>query len=271
MCNKVFEEAAKRDKEFKEKDKEDRLMDNKESLIVTPLSECEGSVAESKEDEFIEPDEDRDEYEEEVERVTEKDVEKVENKCVNECTTGEKLIIAPIGGDEGVKITKNVKDPLEAIDNAIQESGIKNMLTDDEEEVVDNFIKNSKVSESVNSNASQVKVTKTSENESTAEMAIGVLDKFKKYITSEKFDKACESSAKKHGVKKNIVKNKMISGFLGTIADTLGLTISIAGDIILGAVGFISTIIEKIVEFAVDSLLKLVSVLTLNCGDVVNS
>ena len=270
MCNKVFEEAAKRDRESKENNKEEETMENKkETLIVSPLSEVnKENDKPEKDEEFIEPNDTNDERVDEIPSDSMEDFDREDESSESQ---GDRLVIKPIGEDTTNENSESLKvsDPLKAIDGAIEESGIKDMLTDSEEEVVDNYINNSKIPESMS--ASQAKVIKVSDEESTAQMAVGVLQKFKDYITSDKFDKACEDAGKKYGVKKNIVKSKMISGFLGTIADTLGLTITIAGDIILGAVGFIATIIERIVEFTVDSLLKLVSVLTLNCGEVVNS
>ena len=273
MSNKVFEEAAKKERESKEKNKEEQALKKKnETLIVAPLSESKKKDDEIKEeDEFIEPEENYNETNDEVIEESRDDIEREDD---NSESQGDRLIIEPVRKDSQSENSDSGKSvsPLEAIEGAIEESGIKNMLTDTEEEVVDNYIKNSKVPGSVSGNSSQDnKKSKEPDMESTAKMAAGVLGKFKDYITSDKFDKTCEDAAKKHGVKKNIVKSKMISGFLGTIADTLGLTIKVGGDIILGAVGFISAIIERIVEFAVDSLLKLVSVLTLNCGDVINS
>lgn len=75
--------------------------------------------------------------------------------------------------------------------------------------------------------------------------ASDLLNKFKRYISSYKFDKQCENVAKKQRVNKSIVKNRAISGFLGTIADC---TWSNVYYIALSGVNFIAYIINNIIS-----------------------
>jgi hypothetical protein len=109
-------------------------------------------------------------------------------------------------------------------------------------------------------------VTLDENPEGLAGEAMSLLGKFKSYIGSDKFDKVCADAADRNGVDKSVVQNSFIKNVLGTIANALNLTVSIAGDIIKGAVGFIDTIISTAVNFTTSTLHKLVKVLTLNCG-----
>lgn len=102
--------------------------------------------------------------------------------------------------------------------------------------------------------------------DSLAGEAMSLLGKFKEYIGGDKFDKVCADASQRHGVDKSVVQNAFVKNALGTIANALNLTVSIAGDIIKGAVGFIDTIISTAVNFTTSTLHKLVKVLTLNCG-----
>ena len=102
--------------------------------------------------------------------------------------------------------------------------------------------------------------------EGLAGEAMSLLGKFKEYVGGDKFDKVCADAADRHGVDKSVVQNAFVKNALGTIANALNLTVSIAGDIIKGAIGFIDTIISTVVNFATSTLHKLVKVLTLNCG-----
>lgn len=167
-------------------------------------------------------------------------------------------------------------DGITAIQNAIKDAGLEDELSKNEEDVIDKFISKTKVVKPVDKNEAERVVIKKSESGSNGLAsdgvqieAVGLLEKFKEYVTSNKFDKKCETAAKKHGVKKDIVKNKVIAGFLGTIANVLGLSITLIGDVIMSAVNFIGFIINKILEFAVDNLKKLITLLTLNCGETI--
>lgn len=99
--------------------------------------------------------------------------------------------------------------------------------------------------------------------------AVDMLVKFKNFIRSDNFDKQADKVSRKYNIKKAAVKNKFIRSFLGTMADILNLTVSITGDLILGAVHFINSIIRNIVNFASSTLHKIINLLTLNCGTVV--
>ena len=98
--------------------------------------------------------------------------------------------------------------------------------------------------------------------------AASLLNNIKDYINGSKFDETCEKTAKKTGVKKEIVKNAFVKNILRGIADTLGLVITTTGNLVIGAVNFIDKIIASIINFSVDSLMKLINMLTLNCGTI---
>ena len=104
--------------------------------------------------------------------------------------------------------------------------------------------------------------------EGLAGEAMSLLGKFKTYIGSDKFDNICADAADKHGVEEQAVKNAFIRNALGTIANILNLTVSIAGDIITSAVHFIDGIVNTVVDFSATTLRKLVKILTLNCGTI---
>ena len=117
----------------------------------------------------------------------------------------------------------------------------------------------------------------TSENGNTSEdvsniakdiagEATNLLNNLKDYITGNKFDDKCQKTEEKTGVKKEIIKNAFVKNILRAIADTLGLVITTGGNIILSAVAFIEKLIGSAVNFTQDVLLKLINVLTLNCG-----
>ena len=99
--------------------------------------------------------------------------------------------------------------------------------------------------------------------------AVDMLVKFKNFISSNDFDKQAERVSKKYSITKSAIKNRFINGFLGTIADVLNLTVSITGDVIIGAINFINNIIKSIINFTTATLHKLINLLTLNCGTVV--
>lgn len=95
---------------------------------------------------------------------------------------------------------------------------------------------------------------------------VDLLTRFKEYVSGDKFDKKCKEAGKKHGLDGKTIKNKFIRNSLKTIADILNLTISITGDIILGAANFINMIICSITKYTTDALHKIINILTLNCG-----
>lgn len=236
-----------------------------ELLIVAATEEVQNET--DKEEEIAIPEGD-DEHEEIVDYE-----EEVPSKVATE--SKEELIITPMGQEgtvattpkEEIVVTESIS-PLDAVNKAIADAGLTDVLTEGEEEIVDGFIARTKVAEST-PKAERVIVNKVnSEKVETAMEAESLLRKFKNYITSAKFDKVCETSAQKHGVKKCAVKNKVIAGFLGTIADVLGLSLTIVGDVTMSAVNFVAFIINKILEFAIDNVKKLVTLLTLNCGEL---
>lgn len=107
----------------------------------------------------------------------------------------------------------------------------------------------------------------------TEEFSIGdtaqkILDGFKHFIQDEDFDAKCQSKGKEYGVDSEVIKNTFVKNALGSIANALNLSVHITGDIIKGAVGFIETIISNIVNFAVGTLHKVITMVTLNCGSI---
>lgn len=124
-------------------------------------------------------------------------------------------------------------------------------LTNEEEEIVDKAI------------------GEIEEKEDVKLSVVDMLVKFKNFIRSDDFDKKASRVSKAYGIKKAVVKNRFIRGFLGTIADVLNLTVAIAGDIIVSAVKFVNNIIRNIVNFGAGILHKLINLLTLNCGTVI--
>lgn len=236
-----------------------------EELKITPVDESSNIQNENEEEVYIPKSDDEDVSEDIVEDVAEEKTEVIK----------EELKIAPVGVSEPPK--KQV-DHIAMMEQAIKDVGMESILTEEEESVVDGFIERSKVQKSTSA-PSKESVTTVRKKEQEVEEEIkekkgivleaeSILNTFKGYITGAKFDKQCETAAKKHGVDKKIVKNKVVAGFLSTIANILGLTITIVGDVIMSAVNFIAFIINKILDFAVDNLLKLINLLTLNCGNV---
>ena len=125
--------------------------------------------------------------------------------------------------------------------------------------------------EKIDKMLSQNEENNSSMEEETSDLAgeaKDLLNKFKNYISGDKLDEKCEEAEKRTGVKKDIIKNAFVKNGLRTIADALNLTISIAGDVVIGAVKFIENIIFNIVNFTTGTLHKLITAVTLNCGSV---
>lgn len=97
--------------------------------------------------------------------------------------------------------------------------------------------------------------------------ATGVLNKFKDYIQSRRFDENCKAKAKNIGIKDyKIIKNAYVAGFLGKIADVLNLTIRITADVILYAVEFLCKLVNVVLNFTTGVCNKIINLFTLNCG-----
>lgn len=252
------------------KENEEVKEEGAESLFITSASsEDEGDV-ESDEEEYIPKEAD------DIEISKEYEEEDIPNENSKDHVAEDITIVASSSYKEEIDEKKEEKiDNMAAIENAIKDAGLEDELSDKESDIIDKFISKTKVTKPVDKKeAERIVVTKKGpsvENLGHEEVqveAIGLLEKFKDYVTSNKFNKKCETVAKKHGVKKDIVKNKVIAGFLGTVANVLGLSITLGGDILMSAVNFIGFIINKIIEFAVDNLKKLITLLTLNCGEM---
>lgn len=98
----------------------------------------------------------------------------------------------------------------------------------------------------------------------------GVLEKFKNFIQSRRFDESCKAKAKQAGVKDyKIIKNAYVAGILGKIADTLNLVVRITADVIMYAVEFLTRLAGVVVNFASGLCNKIISLFTLNCGTAV--
>lgn len=104
-------------------------------------------------------------------------------------------------------------------------------------------------------------VEKVRENTTT------MLKRFLAYIKSIRFFNKCKSMSVKHNVKYKIIKNHFIGTMLEKIADILHLTITITIEIITGVVDFIYSIINKVIYFCKDICIRLITLLTFNCGN----
>lgn len=130
------------------------------------------------------------------------------------------------------------------------------------EDMIDKHCKELKDQETKEGSDEEVK----SANDDVRIKAVDLLNKFRSYMGSIKFDMECGKKAKKYGMRKDIVKNAMARKILGTTADCLHVTIEIVGDAFIFAAKFFSYIITNIARFCITSLHKLVTVFTLNCG-----
>lgn len=106
------------------------------------------------------------------------------------------------------------------------------------------------------------------QEESLGDALKGVLGGFMNFIQGDDFNAKCEGKAQEYGVDSTIIKNAFIRNTLGTVANALNLTVHLTGDIVKGAVGFITTIIGNIVNFGVSTLHKLITIVTMNCGTI---
>lgn len=99
---------------------------------------------------------------------------------------------------------------------------------------------------------------------------IDMLNKFKSYIQSRRFNSMCKTKSKDAGVKDyKIIKNAYVTGFLGKIADVLNLTIRITADAILYAVEFLSKLVNVALDFTTNICSKLINLFTLNCSETI--
>lgn len=99
--------------------------------------------------------------------------------------------------------------------------------------------------------------------------AADVLTKFRAYIKSMRFDLKCRKTAKEKGYDYKIFKRGIVKTMLQKIADIFGLTICVVGDVLTYAIEFLSSIICRVINFAVSICHKIVTLLTFNCGSVV--
>lgn len=232
-------------------------------IVITSANDTEEN-AEIKEEVYIPQDDD-------TEIVKDEDIEIPNEETIDHAEEEIKITSASSYVEEN---QKEGIDSIKAIENAIKDAGLESELLESENKVVEEFINKTKVVKPVSKNeAERIVVSKKTapvenlNHEDVQIQAVGLLEKFKSYVTSAKFDKKCETAAQKHGVKKDIVKNKVVAGFLGTVADVLGISITLIGDVLMSAVNFIAFIVNKVLEFAVDNLRKLITLLTLNCGE----
>lgn len=162
----------------------------------------------------------------------------------------ENVIIEVTGKEDNKKDSSNIEFVPEDINDSIK----VDELTEEESNKIDEMFKE--------------KEPQQDQSSDLAGEAKDLLNKFKNYISGDKLDEKCEEAEKRTGVKKDIIKNAFVKNGLRTIADALNLTISIAGDVVIGAVKFIENIILNIVNFATGTLHKLITAVTLNCGSV---
>lgn len=115
----------------------------------------------------------------------------------------------------------------------------------------------------------QCEELKKEQDEVSSEQASNVLEKFKDYIQSRRFDNQCKEKAKEIGVKNyKIVKNRYIAGVLGKIANILGLVLDITAEVMLYAVEFLSKLIRATINLASSICHKIINLFTLNCGSM---
>lgn len=168
---------------------------------------------------------------------------------------------------ENIVIEVNAKDNEEQKEKDIESCA--NFITDDDESCENVEELTEEETEKINKMINEVEEdNEFDENvfSNLAGEAKDLLGKFRDYISGEQLDEKCEEAEKRTGVKKDIIKNAFVKNGLRTIADALNLTISIAGDVVIGAVKFIETIIFSVVNFTTGTLHKLITAVTLNCG-----
>ena len=104
------------------------------------------------------------------------------------------------------------------------------------------------------------------EKEKAEKKATSILSKFCEYIKSIGFKLKCKRVSLKTSVSADIIQNNFVRSVLGKIADVSGIVINFAGNVIKCAVSFIANIITNVSNFACNVLLKIVNIVTLNCG-----
>lgn len=105
-------------------------------------------------------------------------------------------------------------------------------------------------------------------DEEVVENATSVLNRFCEYIKSFKFKFKCKKISLKTGVSSDIIQNNFVKSVLGKIADVLGIVINFAGNVIKCATSFIANVITNVANFTCNVLLKIVNIITLNCGSL---
>lgn len=172
---------------------------------------------------------------------------------VNNNENNDENVVIEVVAEECETTSKDkVVEAAQGLKKDIQETIAKEEeLTDAETEAIHKVLGNGEVQE-----------------ESLGDALKGVLGGFMSFIQGEDFEAKCEGKAQEYGVDSTIVKNAFVRNVLGSIANALNLTVHLTGDIIKGAVGFITTIIGNVVNFGVSTLHKLITIVTMNCGTI---
>lgn len=88
------------------------------------------------------------------------------------------------------------------------------------------------------------------------------LKKISTMLSSKGFERKCKEQAKKYGVNEKYIKNTYAGTILNKIGEVTGNIIEFVGEAFCYLVRLVSYVLQKIMDFAVSALSKLVNILT---------
>lgn len=88
------------------------------------------------------------------------------------------------------------------------------------------------------------------------------LSKLNSMLSSKAFARKCKAQAKKYGVSEKMVKNVYASKILDSIGENTSVVIETLGEAFNYLVRLIAYVLQKVMDFAISALVKLVNIIT---------
>lgn len=86
--------------------------------------------------------------------------------------------------------------------------------------------------------------------------------KVSEMLRGKSFSKKCKEQAKSYGVNERMIKNVYASSVLNAIGETTGVVLEIVGEAFNYLTRFISFVLQRVMDFTVSLLTKIVNVIT---------
>lgn len=88
------------------------------------------------------------------------------------------------------------------------------------------------------------------------------IKKVSEMLRGKSFSRKCKEQAKAYGVNERMIKNVYASSILNAIGETTGVALEIVGEAFNYLTRFISYILQKVMDFTIGLLTKIVNVIT---------